>query len=376
MLPPGVYYLLVVPPGVEQNPPAVAYHAGSARYGRLTQYKFEPGRGGFWSPELMAFILAGTPPADFQELQGFWFQVPEDKQVVYLGSLSTVCRSGRGLFGSLIDSCDDYEFMNDRQSAKEAVASSLRGLTVDALPMVLYGQPRGGTRLRELGAMNVVARPPTKITAASTEAEMAPWGVIQGTGKPIAVYNLLAIGFELAARASAESRAKDRVAEAQPCIDRLSKAVGTIDYSSRFVTALGEAARSLGSALDLNSGRHAAETAQSKSARYSLTTSLPILHLREVGQPQYLALELALNVRLEDVDSKSVGYYSALYYAPELPMQNPLAPLSPLYARLAAQRAKPRSISEWCGADGPALLAEEISAALEQIAAQVARDLD
>jgi hypothetical protein len=375
ILSPGVYYLLVLPPGVEQNPPAVAYHARSARYGRLTQYKFEPARGGFWSPELMAFVLAGTPPADFRELQGFWFQVPENKQVVYLGSLSTECRNGRGL-GGLIDSCNDYAFANDPESAKRAVASSLPGLTLDALPLVLYGKPRVGTRLQELGAMNVVARTPAMIAAAFTGAEMSPWGVIPGTGRTIAVYNLLAIGFESAARASAEKRAEDRVVEAQPCIDRLANAVGAIDYSSRFVTALGQAARERGTALDLNSPRQTAQTAKSESARYRLTMSLPILRLREADQPQYLALELGLELRLEAVDSRSVGYYSMLYYAPELPIQSPLAPRSSLYAQFVSQRAKPRPISEWCGANGAALLAEEVSAALTQIAAQVARDLD
>lgn len=371
-LPPGVYYLLVLPPGVEQNPPAVAYAARSARYGRLTQYRFEPGRGGFWSPELMAFVLAGTPPADFREMQGFWFQVPDKKQIVYLGSLATECRNGRGL-GGLIDSCNDYEFSNDPESAKQAVASSLPGLTLDALPLVPYGKPRGGKRLRELVAMNVVARAPVPVGAAFTGPEMDPWGVVHGAGRGIAVYNLLAIGLEFGARASAEKRAEDRVVEVQACVDRLSKAVGAIDYSARFASALERAARELGFALDL---RQAAGTARSEGARYRLTTSLPILRLREVAGPQSLALELAVELRLEAGDDQSVGYYSMLSSAPELSMQNPLVPRSSLYARFIPQRAKPRPIAKWCGVDGAALLAEDNSAALIQIAAQFARDLD
>jgi len=369
MLSPGVYYLLVLPPGVEQNPPAVAYHAGSARYGRLSQYAFVPGRGGFWVPELMAFVLGGTPPADFQKLPGFWFQVPENGQVVYLGSLSIACRSGRGVFGNLIDSCGDFQLVDDLQSAKQAIALSLTNLAVESLPLVLYGRLRPGARVPELGAMNVVARGPAKIEAAFTGAELAPWGVIPGTGRPrpIAVYNLMAIGAEMVTRAGAATRADGRRAEVQPCIDRLSASVATIDYASRFIPALEQAARA--------PGKRSSEATEGTGARHRLTTSLPLMRLRESGQSDSLALELALEVRIETVDDGEVRYYSVWYSAPELPIQSPLASRSPLYARFVPERPVPRSVPEWCGADGAALLEREVSAALSRIAAQVARDL-
>ena len=367
MLPPGMYYLLVLPPGVEQNPPAVAYHAGSARYGRLTQYVFSPGRGGFWSPELMAFILTGTPPADFQALQGFWFQVPEKGQVVYLGTLSIACRSGRGLFGSLIDSCGDFALASDPQSAKQAVARSLPGLGVDVRLLVPYGRPRPEAHLEELGTVKVVARDSAKIEAAFTGSELASWGVIPSTGRPrpVAVFNLLAIGYELATRAGADARAADRMAEIQPCIDRLAGPVAAIDYVSRFVPAFGQAARSRGIALDL----------VGKEARHRLTISVPIIGLRESGSSNDLALELALEVRIEAANGGDVRYYGVFHSAPELPIRSPLAPRSPLYALFAPERAMPHPVSAWCGIDGVALLEKEISAALARIALRVVREL-
>ncbi len=377
-LPPGVYYVLVLPPGVEQNPPAVAYHAASARYGRLTQYRFDPGRGGFWSPELMAFVLAKAPPADFEELPGFWFRVPANGQIVYLGSLSVGCRSGRGVLGTLIDSCDGFEIVNDSQSAKRAVANALPELAVEHVPLVPYDRPRSGTRVSEWGAMSVEARMPSKIETAFTGAELAPWGVIPSTGQPrsIAVYNLMAIGLELVTRASADRQAESRRAEVQPCIDRLSGLAGAIDYASRLIPVLEQAARSHGIALELVSGHRIADAADGRIVRHRMTTSVPIIRLRESGYSNGLALEFALEVRIETVDDRDVRYYSMLYSAPELPIQSPLAPRSPLYARFVPKRSMPRSIAEWCGPGGAALLEEEISVALAHIASQIVQDLD
>ena len=377
MLPPGVYYLLVLPPGVEQNPPAVAYHADSARYGRLTHYVFEPGRGGFWSPDLMAFVLAGMPPADFRELQGFRFEVPKKGQVVYLGSLSIACRSGRGVFGSLIDSCEDFKLASDPQSAKQFVAMALPGLAVDARPMGPHGSPWSAARLPEWrGALDVVARVPAKIEAAVAGAGLAPWAVIPGTGRPrpIAAYNLMAIGFGLATRAGTEARAADRMAEIQPCVDRLSGSAGTIDYVSGFVLALREAAHAQGTVLDLDGDPRGVDAASSKGVRPRLAISLPILRLRETGRSHDLALELALEARIEAADGRRLGYYGLFYSAPELPVQSPLVPSSPLYARFLPERAAPRPMAAWCGADSTDLLGKEIRAALSRIAAQIAQD--
>lgn len=370
MLPPGVYYLLVLPPGVEQNPPAVAYHAASARFGRLTQYRFEPGRGGFWSPELMAYVLGDARPQDFRALPGFWFQVPKNGQVVYLGSLSVACRSGRGLFGSLIDTCSDIDVANDLPSARQSVATALRGLSVEALPLVAYGQARPGTRLAGQGAMDVVARAPAKIAAAFTGSVLAPWGVIHSTGRPraVAVYNLMAIGFELATRAGAESRAETLRAEVQPCVDRLAAAADTIDYATRFAPALEQAVASLG-----GFAREGASATAGKGLR--LTVAVPLIRLREAGQSNELALEFGLEVRIEAPDRGIVRYESAWYSAPELPVQSPLAPRSPLYARFVPERPIARPVSAWCSAEAAALLEKEVSAALSHIAVQVTQDL-
>ncbi len=354
VLPPGLYYLLVLPPGVEQNPPATAYDASAARYGRLTQYEFTPGRGGFYSPELSAFVFR-TPPPDFRSLPGFWFQVPADAGIVYLGSLSVACKGGRGLFGSLIDSCGEFESSEDQGAATALAASSLPGLSVQTLALVPLGAKRSGVVVPQPAGLPVTARDKSQVEAAFTGAELTPWATIHGTGQAFALYNLLAVGGELLQQSSSERLAQKRAAALQPCMEKLAAAVAGLDLAAELSSALASAP---------------------ETASHRLTVALPIIRLRESGQSQQLALELALDARLETVDGGRVEYQGLLLYAPDLPAQNPHTPRSPLYGRVVAARPDARPVEEWCGPGGAPLLAGQLSTGLKHLAAQVVKDLE
>jgi hypothetical protein len=296
-------------------------------------------------------------------------------EVAYLGSLSTACKAGRGLFGSLIDSCGNFEYAVDPISAKQLAAATMPGLALDVLPLSVYGTAREGARLTTLGAVDLVAQAPPTMTGAFTGAELSPWATIAGTGQAVAVYNLLAVGAHLVSQASRESEARARTAEAQPCIDRLSREAAAVDYSSTFAAALSQAARAVGTAVDVNRERLHEVADRKTGASHRMTTSLPILRLRESGQPQHLALELGLTVRLEAPDNGRVDYYNTLLYAPALPLLYPMVPRSPLYMQFVTERAKGRPMSEWCGPDGHALLKGEVAVALKSIASQLVQDL-
>ncbi len=376
VLSPGTYYLLVLPPGVEQNPPAIAYSASDGRYGRLTTYEFTPGRSGFWSPELGSFVFGQSPPPDFEALHGYWFQIPAKSEVVYLGSLSVACKGGRGLFGSLVDSCADFDFADDEHAARGLVGSSLPGLTLDTLSLVPYGKPRAGLRVSDLNEITVTMQAPPGMAAAFTGAELAPWGVVHGTGQAVGLYNLLAIGSRLLGEASAEHRAGKQTADIQPCIERLSSTVASRDLAAEFSSALANALRPQ-LATDDHASQPSAQARESDSGSNDrMTISLRILQLRESGRARDLALELGLDVRMEAADTGRLDYYALLLYAPTLQPQNPHTPRSPLYSRFIAERATPRPASEWCDAGGAALLDDDISVGLKQIAMQVARDLE
>jgi hypothetical protein len=377
VLSPGTYFLLVLPPGVEQNPPAVVYGVASGRYGRLTDYAFKPGRGGFWSSDLGAFVFTKDVPPDFQALPGFWFEVPHDREVVYLGSLSVTCKGGRGLFGSLIDSCSGFELADESGAASALAASALAGFALETRLLVPYGSLRPAGALHEPQSLPVDAPVATGVGAAFTGARLAPSATLHGVGPAINLYNLLVVGGQLLQQSSDRQRAHEQAARLQPCLDRLSRSVAGLDIAQAFGLALSAAWKSTpGAAAAAPDVVAATAPAPERAAGRRWSIGLPILRLRDVGQPDRLALELGLAVRLGNLDASRTDAYALLVSGPEPPAQDPHAPGSPLYMRFVPERTASRPLDEWCGPEGDALLSADIATALRNIAAVVAHDFD
>lgn len=373
VLAPGAYYLMVLPPGTTQNPPSVAYAAKQGRFGRLTQYQFTPGRGAFYSSTMSLYIFGDAPPPDFRELPGFWFQVPRDGQVVYAGTLSLACKTGRGLFGDLFDSCEDFLLGDESAAARELAAAVFPGLGFDTSMIVPYGKVRGGAPAPVAQALSVVAGAPTSVGAAFTGAELEPWETIAGVGPAFNLYNLLVVGGHLAHQSAADKRAQERSAAMQPCIARLSEVIAATDFPGAISTALSDAAKS--------PTGPAAQTAEAPSRpaagddrRWS--ASLPVLRLREAGPSGGLGLELVLALRLENAPDGRLDGYELLASGPELPMRSPFSPLSPLYMTSVPGGAGLLPAEQWCGPDGGTLLSAEIDKALRHIAGYLVRAAD
>jgi hypothetical protein len=240
----------------------------------------------------------------------------------------------------------------------------------------MYGKTRDGVHLRDRGAITVAMSDSTTLDAANTGALMTPWGTIHGTGRAVGVFNLLAIVAEASTRAGAQQQAEQRAREAQPCMKRLSEALKDMEYAATLSSALKEYARSHGAMLDLDEKNASNKADQSGRAPLQLSISIPIMQMRDSAEAQYLSLELGLHVRLEAVDTGRAAYDGILLYAEGFPAQNPLAQRSRLYERLVPERAQPRLMSEWCGANGETLLRKEIGKGIKHIAAQLARDLE
>jgi hypothetical protein len=96
VLRPGVYYLLVVPPGSEQKQPAVELRSS---YGRYVNGVFKP-------------ILP------------FQFHVAKGEDLVYVGSLSVSCKGKHKAFGHFIKECSDISVTNETKSAQEIAQTS------------------------------------------------------------------------------------------------------------------------------------------------------------------------------------------------------------------------------------------------------------
>lgn len=349
-LSPGSYFLQVLPPGVEQNPPAVAYSVVQGRYGRLLDYRFKPGRGGYFSQELGAFAFAGAVPADFQALAGFWLEVPRDDAVIHVGSLSMTCKGGRGLFGSLIDSCSDFLQVDDSPTAQQVAAAVYPGRSFMTRLLMPYGS------LRASAAASLTGDEPTSVPQASPRLGVAPAplglsgpSALHGVAPAINFYNLLVVGEQISRRAADQRRTRELERELQDCLAALSGDAARLDIGALFASAL---------------------AAQSDEGSRRWSVSLPLLRLREVGAEGLLGLELGLSLVAQGREAGFADGHLIVVSGPDVqPASAPHGPASPLYLLQVAERAPPRTRDEWCGEAGAATLDAEVAAAVRRIAA-------
>ena len=376
-LPPGTYYLLILPPGVEQNPPAAAFHAASARYGRLAQYKFEPGRGGFWSPNSAAFILPGARPEDFREIPGYWFAVPPKRPVIYLGSISVNCSSGKGLFGDLIDTCSDFSLSSASDDAARMARVAFPNLgSVHESTMVPYGKP--AKLARPLFGMPIAfsAVPPSRFSPAEFLASPAsPTGVVHSVSREISIFNLLALAAGEISRSTARTEAQRRSLEIQPCVEKLSRQLQALDVAGLFSRAIAGALQSGGVRLHIDGQGRPVPPATGDQLPYSLTATTERVLLRECGNPAELCLELGMRLRVLEQSSGNIVYDSTLLYSNDFLPLDPLQHGSHLYERLAGRRSPCVHLGSWCGDGGAAMLQEQLNTGAMEIAAQFIRDI-
>jgi hypothetical protein len=98
VLKPGNYYLAVARAGADQNPPATIRIATLGRWGHLAETSIDLDR-------------------------TWWFHVPRGSGVAYIGSFSNTCRTGRGIFGNLIDRCTEVAVRDETEKAQSIAAA-------------------------------------------------------------------------------------------------------------------------------------------------------------------------------------------------------------------------------------------------------------
>lgn len=98
VLKPGSYYLSVARAGSSQNPPATIRIATLGRWGHLSE---------------TAIDLDRT----------HWFHVPRGSGIVYIGSFSNECTTGRGIFGDQIDRCTEVAVRDETEKARSIAAA-------------------------------------------------------------------------------------------------------------------------------------------------------------------------------------------------------------------------------------------------------------
>ena len=101
VLKPGSYYLSVARAGTSQNPPATIRIATLGRWGHLSGKSIDLDR-------------------------TYWFHVPRGGGIVYIGSFSNECRTGRGIFGDLIDRCTEVAVRDEMETARSIAAARFK----------------------------------------------------------------------------------------------------------------------------------------------------------------------------------------------------------------------------------------------------------
>ena len=101
-LKPGGYYLSIARAGADQNPPATVWISTLGRWGHLSEKKIDLDR-------------------------TWWFHVPSGSGVVYIGSFSNACSTGRGIFGNLIDHCTEVVLRDESGEAQTITATHFGG---------------------------------------------------------------------------------------------------------------------------------------------------------------------------------------------------------------------------------------------------------
>jgi hypothetical protein len=367
-LEPGTYFLLVVPPGMEQNPPATAYHAPSARFGRMTGPTTGSRLGGRWDGNLGGYVFSAAAPSAFLPLSGFLLRVPARASAVYVGTLRVICTSGRGLFGNLIDVCSDISVSNEEQEA------ALAARTLQAAPERLqvslvsrYGSPMAPLDLRgsglELVAVGFLAEPATMELAKRPDG---PVLFVVGSDPAIAAFNVLMFVAREAGRASARMEAQQREEKWRPCIDRIGGAARELD-----VMKMVEAARTVAFApLRAPAPGADEESASREPAQSQLNYALMIavspryITLRECASEGEFCLELAMRVLLRDSAAERDVFDGVLAYSAA---RWPVSTREAWYLLPAQTRGRCRPIEAWCGEGGAELLRTEAAAAVGAI---------
>lgn len=100
VLKPGSYYLSLARAGADQNPAATLRLAQLGRWGHLAEKTMDLDR-------------------------TYWFHVPRGSGTVYIGSFSNSCKTGRGLFGNLIDQCTEVTVRDETETARSIASAHL-----------------------------------------------------------------------------------------------------------------------------------------------------------------------------------------------------------------------------------------------------------
>lgn len=377
ILEPGSYYFLVYPPGMQQNPPALAFHLDSGRYGRLANKKLRVRRDAFWSAGLQRYVIKGPRPPDFEPVSGFHVYVGTGEAVVYAGSLTLDCGTIPGVFGRLTDDCDALQVIDESAEAINVAAEAFGDAgTVTTRLMSRYGEPGnalGRARLQPMAIHAGAAGDAPSAKFAGAEAAptfLLPGGSIPGgTGQAIGVFNVVVLLAQLAEASAQDEEAKKRAEAASPCLEGLAAQISLKDAASGLESALRQSLRDkdLAGILDDTS-------VSGSSARSKAEVTLLGAGLRECAERATFCLEVSAQIRVVDMETSAPLYHAIMVYSNDY-RSDPLQAPYRLYQVRVPPDSPCRDLSSYCSEGGAELVRREINAGIKAISDRLAGDL-
>jgi hypothetical protein len=309
----GDYFLLAVPPGRDQNPPAIVYHLDSARYGSLNNTSIKT-REAFWNAGLQEFLVSGKPPADFEPMEGFWLRVPDAGHTYYAGTLSAACTGLRGIFGNLVGHCPPLELLDERPQAAALVASlPVSTPALSTVPLVPYGDLAPQARPIDVASLALQTSSVTDVAPGVGEPSKRPSSVIGGTSGVLVLLVLAAEGIDHAADRAAAAKTSQSLS---PCMDRLAQRMGEMNVAAVVQTDLSAALlehnvpREQSDDLERVQPQHPVDQPASRT----LTASISVVKVRECVKRGTFCLEVKLLARLADAATDTSLYAANLMY--------------------------------------------------------------
>ena len=342
-LPSGSYFLLLQPTGWMLEPPSSGYSPALGTYQRVVREGDTPG---------------------VANLTTFWFTVPEQAALVYVGTVVMKCRGEATTFSAKVKHCDDYAVVQEPDRAAAQASLLLPGRAPPVSGALL---PYGTVLPSATGAASVVLRIDANkglTGAAYTPAPDIP-GTVVVSNDPFTmiVGNLVAAIAEHAIEAHDASRVRQAEEAAAPCVDAVSRRLRDFDLDGALRSAF---TAQLGARLQGQVDDGTADL---------LTVSLERLRLRECRERATLCVEIGVRLRLTEATTGAPRLEERLTYSAPYPPGDPFKAGTRLYERLVRPTSRCTALADWCGPYGPQLLEEEIRRGFDTIAAQLARDL-
>lgn len=369
-LEPGSYFFLVLPPGTSQARPAVAFHAATARFGRLLNTA-EPGHGGVWDATAQIHVLRGAAPSDFEPIAGFLLRVPEKRRLVYAGTLRITCREERRHFDYLIGVCSDIG-VSDETAAAQAAAGALdvgaANLQVSLLSR--YGSPTAPLDVTGT-VLEIVAVPPLKDESRidfTPPAEGPPF-VVGGSSPALNVLNLLSVLGHSSAVAASQMEAQAQAEKWRPCAERLARETRSIDFMALVSRASASALAPLRARTSSGTAVPRASASGEPRVDYilSITASPRQLRLRQCVSRTTFCLELAMRIEITDMALRREIFDAELVYTNAWPPSNMQETSYRLYQIPAGAPSECRTLESWCGGAGAEMLRQEVATAIRAI---------